>query len=184
VLDDKFARLQPGVGSNDALYAPIELLAALVEKMLCGFQWFRVLWQLGRDEARRSVLHRSMDRRLSFGSQRLERQRLFRACFLAKRCCRGGGLDTVARQWDTMGREMVRGSDTAIRLTYSMKEGAPKRVRQAAEHEIGSALLRHAGDVSKAAGYLGVGRSTLNRWIAGNAFLQRQLAKARREGTQ
>lgn len=77
---------------------------------------------------------------------------------------------------------MVRGSDTAVRLSYSMKKTAPKEVRQHAMTEIGSALLKHAGDVSATAGYLGVGRSTLNRWIAEYPYLQKSLEVARRIG--
>jgi transcriptional regulator with PAS, ATPase and Fis domain len=76
----------------------------------------------------------------------------------------------------------VRGSDTAIRLSYSMKETAPKEVRQAAMVEISSALRRYGGDVSGTAERLGIGRATLNRWISEHAYLKRALDNARREG--
>jgi DNA-binding NtrC family response regulator len=77
---------------------------------------------------------------------------------------------------------MVRGSEKAVRLAYSLGEKASARARQSAEHEIMSALQFHGGDVQKTAGYLEVGRSTLNRWIANSAALRRELEKARRAG--
>lgn len=76
---------------------------------------------------------------------------------------------------------MVRGSDTANRLAYSLKESAPKDVRQKALAEIASALERYEGDVSGTADRLGVGRATLNRWISAHAYLQRALDRARRQ---
>jgi transcriptional regulator of acetoin/glycerol metabolism len=77
---------------------------------------------------------------------------------------------------------MTRGSDTAIRLSYSMKPTAPKDVREKAMKEISSALLRHAGNVSEAAAYMGVGRVTLHRWIAEHAYLRKAVDSARVRG--
>lgn len=77
---------------------------------------------------------------------------------------------------------MVRGSDTANRLTYALKESAPKDVRQKAMAEIGSAMLSCNGDVSRTAEYLGIGRATLNRWIDTYPYLKKSLDHARRVG--
>jgi transcriptional regulator of acetoin/glycerol metabolism len=79
---------------------------------------------------------------------------------------------------------MARGSDTAVRLTYALRASAPKDVRQHALTEIGSAFLRFGGDVSAAAKLLGIGRSTLNRWIAEYPYVAKQLKGARRDGQQ
>lgn len=77
---------------------------------------------------------------------------------------------------------MVRGSDTALRLTFSLKKDAPKEFRQKAENEVASAIRFCGGDVSATAVKLGVSRATLNRWISDSAFLKREVAKARRDG--
>jgi transcriptional regulator with PAS, ATPase and Fis domain len=77
---------------------------------------------------------------------------------------------------------MTRGSDTAVRLAISLKATAPKAARDMALSEIDSALLRHGGNLTHTALYLGVGRSTLNRWIAENAKLQLAVKSARKHG--
>jgi len=77
---------------------------------------------------------------------------------------------------------MVRGSDTAIRLSYSMRATAPKAVREMAMREIGSAFLRFGGDVSQASKYLGIGRATLHRWLKEHAYLRKLLESARTHG--
>lgn len=77
---------------------------------------------------------------------------------------------------------MVRGSDTALRLSYSLKPSAPKDAQAAALRELDSALRRTGGDVSKTAEYLGVGRVTLHRWIKEYPRLQKALEVARRDG--
>lgn len=84
-------------------------------------------------------------------------------------------------QWYTV-ELMVRGSDTAVRLSYSLKPSAPKEARDAAQREIDSALRRTGGDVSKTAEALGVGRVTLHRWISEYPRLKKALEVARRDG--
>jgi len=69
-------------------------------------------------------------------------------------------------------------------LTESLKLPKGEEPRAYAESHIGSVLLRHAGNVSTAATELGVGRATLNRWIASNAYIAKQLESARRYGPQ
>jgi transcriptional regulator with PAS, ATPase and Fis domain len=71
---------------------------------------------------------------------------------------------------------------TARFLTESLKlvKGDESRVK--AEHHIASVLLRHAGNVSGAAQEMGVGRATLNRWIASNAYVAKSLDSARKWG--
>lgn len=75
---------------------------------------------------------------------------------------------------------MGRGSETAQRLTFSLKPSAPKEAREHALREIASAMRQHSGDVKQTAEYLGVGRSTLNRWIAEHVYLRKSLEVARR----
>jgi transcriptional regulator of acetoin/glycerol metabolism len=77
---------------------------------------------------------------------------------------------------------MVRGSETAKRLSYCLREDAPRKDRQSAENEIASALRRDGGDIAKASARLGVGRATLHRWVDASAFLQRELDTARKKG--
>ena len=77
---------------------------------------------------------------------------------------------------------MTRGSETAIRLSYSMKASAPKDVRDKAMKEVSSALLRHAGDISATAADMGIGRVTLHRWIAEHAYLRKAVDSARVRG--
>jgi transcriptional regulator of acetoin/glycerol metabolism len=77
---------------------------------------------------------------------------------------------------------MTRGSETANRLSYSLKASAPKDVRDRALKEIASALQRHAGNVSETAEDLGVGRVTLHRWIAEHSYLRKSVDSARVRG--
>lgn len=77
---------------------------------------------------------------------------------------------------------MTRGSDTAVRLAFSLKQSAPKAARDLALGEIDSALLRHGGNLTETAKYLGVGRSTLNRWISEHTKLQLAVKSARKHG--
>ena len=69
-------------------------------------------------------------------------------------------------------------------LTESLKFPRGHEARRNAENHIFSVLLRHAGNVSTAAVELGVGRATLNRWIASNDVLARHLESARKNGPQ
>ena len=78
--------------------------------------------------------------------------------------------------------KVTRGSDTANRLSYALKKTAPKEARSSALNEIGSAMLRHAGNLSATAEYLGIGRATLNRWVEEYAILRKHLEVARRDG--
>jgi len=67
-------------------------------------------------------------------------------------------------------------------LTESLKFPKGHEARRNAENHIYSVLLRHSGNVSTAAHELGVGRATLNRWIASNDLLARYLESARKSG--
>jgi DNA-binding NtrC family response regulator len=79
---------------------------------------------------------------------------------------------------------MVRGSDTAIRISYGLKKSAPKAAHTAALREIASALRNFGGDISKTAEKLGVGRVTLHRWIAEHSYLGQVLKSARIRGPE
>jgi transcriptional regulator of acetoin/glycerol metabolism len=69
-------------------------------------------------------------------------------------------------------------------LTESLKLPSGYRARREAENHIYDGLVRRAGNISTAAVELGVGRATLNRWIASNDFLAKHLQTARKSGTQ
>jgi hypothetical protein len=75
---------------------------------------------------------------------------------------------------------MTRGSETANRLTFALKKSAPREVRNLAINEISSVFLRNAGDLKASAADLGIGRSTLNRWIAEYPILRKHLEISRR----
>lgn len=77
---------------------------------------------------------------------------------------------------------MVRGSPAALKLSYRMKDDSPKAERDGAMRNIASAMTRHAGDVTKTAKELGVGRATLHRWIVKYPYLLKSLEHARRHG--
>jgi transcriptional regulator with PAS, ATPase and Fis domain len=67
-------------------------------------------------------------------------------------------------------------------LTESLKLESGNEARVYAQTHIASVLLRHAGNVSGAADEMGVGRATLNRWIASNSYIAKSLDHARRCG--
>lgn len=64
-------------------------------------------------------------------------------------------------------------------LTESLRLPASNEARKRAEAHIGAALQANGGNVLRTAERLGVGRATLNRWIATNASVCRALERAR-----
>jgi transcriptional regulator with PAS, ATPase and Fis domain len=66
-------------------------------------------------------------------------------------------------------------------LTESLKLPRDNVARWDAERQIFKVIRRHAGNVSTAALELGVGRATLNRWIASNELLARHVEIARKK---
>lgn len=79
---------------------------------------------------------------------------------------------------------MPRGSDTALRLSYALKPTAPRKAQRSALAEIRSALRRHAGNITHAAAYLGIGRMTMHRWLTEYPQLRMAAEVARRDGTR
>jgi len=73
---------------------------------------------------------------------------------------------------------------TARWLTESLKLPNRDDARHYAQNHIKSALMRAAGNVASAAEYLGVGRATLNRWIATNDYLAHAVENARKRGAE
>jgi transcriptional regulator with PAS, ATPase and Fis domain len=71
---------------------------------------------------------------------------------------------------------------TARWLTESLKLPKGDDARHYAQNHIKSALMRSAGNVAGAADALGVGRATLNRWLATNDVLAHALENARKRG--